>query len=996
MSVRLSLLSLCLTSMAWAGISPSRLEVNLGPFPVDGYPAGAGGQPWLGRAGAIRGILGSLAFEENRGQFDRRVRFVLRSPQYTAFFLQDRVTIGFRAPNGKAYTTSMRLNAGSPSAKLEGLDAVPVQTNYLRGASAARWVRSVRHYARIRYRGVYPGIDLVFWRSPDTGLEYDWVVAPGGNAAVIRTTFDKAAQVRLEPRGDLVVEKQHFEWRHRKPLAYQTTSTGRSPVDASFRLARGVAGFGVSNYDHAKPLVIDPVVLSAITFGGTGIQGEVGTAVNQDAGNAVALGPANGGGLVYVAGIAVTLDFPRNNSKFGVHYLGADAFVASVGAQSGLLTVYFLGGSGNDAATGIAVDPQGNVYATGYTSSADFPLVNAADSTQGGAFVAKFSPDFSSLIYSTYVAAFPAELSTAIAVDSTGNAYVTGQTTGQYFTATAGAFQLKPRGASPTAFVLKLDPTGKPVYATFLGGSLGDQGTAITVDAASNVYITGLTASNDFPVTPAVIEPACSSCGGSYATGGAFVTKLNPSGTGLVYSTYLGGGSGAVGAGIALDAAGNIYVAGEVPTPSPALPGVIPFPTTPGAFQHTTQAGGAAFIAKLNTTASSLIYSTLLAGPSPAPSDSGSGASALAVDTAGSALVTGWTAQADFPLVKPLQTVIGSQKTCASAPVSGGGTQGALPCGDAFVSKLSTDGTALEWSTYLGGSDYDAGRGIAVSNTEEVFVTGVTASTDFPASSVGHGSVFLVRLGQTLDAPGISAAGVTNAASFVTGLVPGGLATIFGVGFTQSGGVATAASFPLPLEIGGVFVTVDRTSAPLLAVTNQQVNFVVPWSVSPPTASVTVTVHGPGFNGFTSTSVSSIPVQAPVLALQPAIYLTDGAHAAAQHGADYSLIDAAHPAAPGEAIVLYVNGLGPVQPAVDLGAPAPSTPPAQTVVNPVVTIGGLPSQVLFSGLTPGFASLYQLNVVVPQAAQPGDQAVLITVQTPQGPQVSNTAKIPVL
>jgi len=649
--------------------------------------------------------------------------------------------------------------------------------------------------------------------------------------------------------------------------------------------------------------------------------------------------------------------------------------------------VYFLGGSGDDAATGMALDAQGNVYVTGYTDSPDFPLVNAAQTASGGGFAAKFSANFSALVYSTYVGMAPSPMpypfgavasdQSAIAVDASGAAYITGATDAQYFTASKGAFQTT-AGKGQTSFVLKLDASGKLVYATFLGGTVLDYGYAIAVDAADNVYVAGFTESPDFPVTAGVLGPSCAQCGplGS----GAFVTKLNPTGTGLVFSTFLGGGSGASANGIAVDAAGNSYIAGGV-----TGPGIATFPTTPGAFQRSPVLEEfAAFVAKLNPAGSALVYSTLLSGTSGANTYNGEAAAgAIALDTAGNAYVTGWTGEVDFPLVKPLQTVIGSQFTCDLG----------IPCGDAFIARLSPDGSTLEWSTYFGGSFFDAGAAIAVSG-QEVYVAGTTGSADFPGlSSAGPGSVFLLDISQSADAPGVSAAGVTSAASYVTGLVPGGLATIFGSGFTSTAGIQVAQSFPLPLQIDGVSVMVGGIAAPLPALANvngaQQINFVTPWDVAnvrpDQTTSVVVSVNG----------VSSIPVQPPFADLQPALYLYDGTYAAAQHGSGYALITSGNPAQPGEIVILYADGLGLVQAAVALGAAAPSSPPSTTVVNPVVTIGGAQADVFFSGLAPGFANLYQLNVQVPPGAQAGEQSVAISVQTASGPIVSPAALLPV-
>lgn len=949
--------------------------------------------------------LPSLAFEANRGQLDRRVQFVLRAPDYTAFFLEDRVTIGFRAEDGSASTVSMKLRGANRRAALEGVDEIAIRAGYLRGRDAARWVRNVPHYAKLCYRDIYPGVDLVFRREADR-LEYDWVVAPGGDPSAIRVRFDSDASVVTDPGGDLVVSRKGFTWRHRKPSAYQNTGRARAPVSVAFRIFAGrEGGFDVSGYDRTRSLVIDPVIVFSIVFGGHGANRTVNGF--GDAGNAVAYNPALSS--VYVAGTAVSMNFPQGDSKYQVHNEGSDAFVACFAIKAdgttASLSVYFLGGSLNDAATGVTFDPLGNVYVAGYTFSTDFPLVNAMQSTPGGGFVAKFTSDFSSLVYSTYVGSLrlggPGSQPLAVAADTSGNAYVTGEADPALFTATPGAFQTTAAAGSYPAFVLKLGPSGKTSYATFLGNTDVEWGAAVAVDASSNAYVAGFTSSG-FPTTPGVIQPACTANIPSGCTG-AFVAKLNSAGTALLYSTFLGGGSGASANALAVDTAGNAYVAGSTLTPNPVLPGLINFPTTPGSFQQTTQEGAAAFISKLNPTGTALVYSTLVAGPGPPPAYEGgiSSVNGIAIDAAGAAYLTGFTQQPDFPLSDPIQAVIGSEQLCAEgaspSPVGAG-----VVCGDAFVAKLSPDGSALEWSTYLGGSDWDSGSGIAASGGD-VYVTGTTVSYDFPgypsyttciypqtfSGCAGYpvipGSVFLAHLNESANAAGLSGPGVTSAASFATGVTPGALVTIFGTGFTNAPGVQTATCCPLPTELGGVSVDFYFGSgpAPLLAVSNEQINLVAPWEFEPgwDPSYTPVTVYVNGLPG--------LPVMAAFSPYQPALYTTGGTYAIAQHSSNYSLITSASPAQPGEVIILYANGLGPVQPAVAPGAAAPSNPPATTVVNPTVTIGGTLAEVSFSGLAPGFVSLYQLNVRVPQSTQPGNQAVVVSIY--EGPGLAYTS-----
>jgi hypothetical protein len=371
------------------------------------------------------------------------------------------------------------------------------------------------------------------------------------------------------------------------------------------------------------------------------------------------------------------------------------------------------------------------------------------------------------LFYSTYLGSGGLDGGSGIAVDTAGNAYVTGETFSMNFLTpfptTPGSFQTT-SGVGSDAFVTKLNPTGSAlVYSTYLAGSGFDTGSGIAVDALGNAYVTGATRSGDFPTTLGAFQPTF---GGGFNE--AFVTKLNPTGSALVYSTYLGGRGGFLGdggSGIAVDGAGNAYVTGATDSPD--------FPTTVGAVQPTIRGGFDAFVTKLNPTGSALVYSTYLGGTS--ASDEGSG---IAVDTAGNAYVTGSTFSRDFP------TTVGAFQT-----TRGGGF-------DAFVTKLNPTGSALVYSTYLGGSDFDFGNGIAVDTAGNVYVTGRTDSSDFPT---------------TLGAFQTTFGGGFNDA-FVTKLNPTGSALVYStyLGGSRSGDVGLGIALD---TAGHAYVTGETNSS---------------------------------------------------------------------------------------------------------------------------------------------------------------------------------------
>ncbi len=368
------------------------------------------------------------------------------------------------------------------------------------------------------------------------------------------------------------------------------------------------------------------------------------------------------------------------------------ARIQSVLSASSVTLVYStsLSGDGAYAGYGIAVDASGSAYVTGYTSSTDFPTAGPYQTDQGGTdvFVTKLSPDGNSLVYSTYIGGGGTDEGEDIVVQGNGSVYVTGHTSSGDFP-TAGPFQTDQGG--PDVFVTKLGPDGDSLmYSTYLGGGVDDRGFGIDVDGSGSAYVTGWTTSTDFPTV------------GPYQTDqieyDVFVTKLSPTGNSLAYSTYLGGGRNDFCLGITVDESGSAYVTG--------VTGSTDFPTA-GPYQ--TDLGDAdVFVTKLSPDGNSLVYSTYLGG---GRNDLGYG---IDVDGSGSAYVTGLTFSSDFPTAGPYQTN--------------------QPTWDAFVTKLSPDGSGLEYSTYLGGGDEDRGFGIAVDGSGSAYVTGWIHSTDFPTA----------------------------------------------------------------------------------------------------------------------------------------------------------------------------------------------------------------------------------------------------------------------
>jgi hypothetical protein len=629
-----------------------------------------------------------LQFELNQGQSDPQVKFLSRGPGYTLFLTATEAVLSLPTPAAPS-VLRLKLWGAQANAEVRGAAPLPGQVNYFRGRDPAKWHRHIPTYAQVRYEGVYPGIDLVYY-ARQRQLEYDFVVAPEADPRQIRLAFEGTADApRLDAQGSLILPLASGEVRLQPPGVYQEVDGQRQAVAGRYVLhseaGQVQVGFEVADYDRSRPLVIDPVLVYSTYGGGSG----------TDEGSRIAV---DGEGQAYVTGRTDSADFPTLNALQPTFGGVQDAFVAKLSAD-GTAIIYstYLGGSAADGGSGVAVDGMGQAHVTGRTSSTDFPTLNPIDAALGGtqdAFVAKLSAD-GVLIYSTYGGGSGTDEGARIAVDGEGQAYVIGRTESADFPTTPNALDTE-LGGVQDAFVAKLSADGTAVvYSTYLGGSAIDAGASIAVNGDEQAYVTGLTQSADFPTLNAV-DP---DLGG---TQDAFVTKLSADGTALVYSTYGGGSGSEAGTGIALDEEDQAYVTGFTDSTD--------FPTL-NALQPTFGGGELdAFVAALDANGTAILYSTYLGGSN---TDAGS---TIAVNGVGEAYVTGRTESTDFPILDALDAELG-------------GTQ------DAFVAKLGAGGTALVYSTYLGGSAIDAGAGIAVitvNRVDQAYVTGRTESTDFP------------------------------------------------------------------------------------------------------------------------------------------------------------------------------------------------------------------------------------------------------------------------
>jgi len=703
-----------------------------------------------------------LSFERNEGQAGSQVRFISRGVGYTLFLTgSDAVlalsksrtqVVGGALPSGAARARNKprrdpRLagrssgGAGIPPTSLTesavwlhiagantcprviGLDKLPSVANYLIGNNRRRWHTNIPTYARVAYHDVYPGVDLIYYGHQGR-LEYDWTLAPGADPRTIALSIRGAQRVRVDRGGALLIQTKNGVLRQDTPVVYQQIAGHRRRVAGGYALARsGRLSFAVGHYDRHRPLTIDPVLSYSTYLGGGG--DDHGTGITVD-----------GAGNAYVLGATASSTFPTSTGAAQSAYGGNnDVFVTKLNAAgNGLVYSTYLGGSGDDvgpngASQSIAVDSGGDAYITGDTLSTDFPTTaNAYSRTFAGggyyggdAFVSKLNASGSGLLYSTYLGGSGNDYGKGIAVDTYGNAYITGHTSSVDFPTTANALTRTYIGRSE-GFVAKVNTNANGsaslAYSTYLAGAdqdnNGGYNIALDADNAGNVYVTGDTGSSSFPTTANAYQRT--NGGGvcnSASCHDAFLVKLNTVSGVLAYSTYLGGNGDERSFGVATDGVGDAYITGWTLSAN--------FPTTPNALPGGYHGGYDAFVAEFNTNASgsaSLAYSTYLGGSG---DDEGY---SIAADGFGNAYVTGWTSSTDFPTVNPSQAA------------NGGGR-------DAFVAELNTaagGASALVYSTYLGGSGGDAGYGVATDGTGSAYVVGDTTSTNFPTTNPTQGA----------------------------------------------------------------------------------------------------------------------------------------------------------------------------------------------------------------------------------------------------------------
>jgi len=666
----------------------------------------------------------------------------------------------------------MKLIGADAKVKGDARDQLPGKRNYFLGNDPTKWRVNIPTYGRVRYDEVYPGISLVYY-GREGRLEYDFQILPGANPHAIEFGFSGEVRPRIAANGDLVLRFKGGELREPAPTVYQEVAGARQSVPGRYLLTgKREISFDVGAYDKTRPLIIDPTLVYSTYLGGSG--DEVGSSIAVDNSN-----------NVYITGTTSSTNFPTLGPAFANNAGLSDIFVTKINA-AGSAIVYstYIGGSGLDRGDGIAVDSSGNAYVAGRvdSSSTNFPTTNGALATtyRGGDFdgvLFKLNSQGNALVYSTFIGGEANDSTEGVAVDSPGNAYITGGTKSFGFPTTVNAYQ-GTIGGDTDAYLAKINPTGTSlVYSTLIGGTGTDRASGVAIDSSGNAYVVGFAGSADFPN----VSSFQSSSGGGFD---AFVAKIDTTASGLaslVFCSYLGGSGDDKAYGIAIDNGGNnVYVVGQTsstnfPLLNPAQPG------PGGSFD--------AFIAKISSTGTK-VYATYLGG------SGDDRATGVAVNSVGAVYVTGFTSSTNFPTVSPLQIA------------NGGGF-------DAFVAKLNPAGSAFLYSTYFGGSANEnmvsavtAHNPIALDSSSNAYITGYTASTNFPtgsalqATSAGGQDAFVAKISD-----------VTSPSDYALSVTPGSRTVSPGGGTTYNVTATPAGGFTGTISVSVTGPSSDSTSS---------------------------------------------------------------------------------------------------------------------------------------------------------------------------------------
>jgi len=936
-----------------------------------------------------------LSFEANQGQADNQVKFLAHGDGYSLFLTSNEAVFTLRTSAGVKAPPSvfrMELLGAEPNAQVSGADQLQGVANYFIGNDPKKWRSGISAYGKVKYRGIYPGVDAAFYGN-QRQLEYDFVVAPGANPRHISLRLTGVTP-SLDSEGNVLLRLADGDLALKKPVVYQNIDGGKKIVDARYIVAGDKIRFQLGNYDHSQTLVIDPVFTYLTYLGGSGPD-QIGSnqVVNQTGSPAQALA-LDSTGNVYVTGFTMSTDFPVAHP-----YQAADksttwcAFVSALNPSgTALLFSTYLGGTVYTGGNSIVWDSHDNaLYVVGTTNSPDFPILAGAfqpflspqivNGKEGSgvnysAFVAKFGAS-GQLTNSTFLGGDTQTTGFGVATDAQGRAYVTGFTvyncisglSYECFPTTPGA--VIPAGTisqNGNGFISVFDPNlSTLLYSTLLGDPNGAQTSTseafgVTVDPSGNFYVVGVTGSPSLPTTPGAFQPKVGTSNAIQVVG--FAAKFGPisaTGSSLTYLTYLeatGVSFGDLPGGVVADSQGNAYIGGYTNS--------ITFPLTPGAYQNTCKGNGCVFVTKLNPAGTAVVWSTFV--------EVADYFGAIQLDGQGNVYVTGHSNEF-FQAVNSVQ----------SGLTAGG-----------FVSKLDPTGSTLLFSSVVGSGVGTLGNsslsGLAVDTSGNIYVAGNIVDATLPTTpgvfqpsyhggqgAYGDGLIAKIALSTATPQPSVFSGGVVPVYSSSTTIQPGEWVSIYGANLASA---AKSWNGDFPTVLGDTSVMIDGKFAYLEYVSPGLINLQAPNDSKSGSVPVVVTTLA-----GSTTSTVTLAQFAPSLLLFGSKYVagvisrSDGS--GTQGGGTYDFLGPTGnslgfptvAAKAGDAIALYGVGFGPTTPTVLAGqlysGAAATTNPVTLVINNV-------------GVTPGFAGLseaglFQINLTVPAGLGKGDVPLVAQV-----------------
>ena len=939
-----------------------------------------------------------LSFEANQGQTDSQVKFLSHGDGYSLFLTSNEVVFKLRTPAGVKAPPSvfrMKLLGAKRNAQVSGADKLPGVANYFIGNDAKKWRSGIGAYGKVKYRGIYPGVDAVFYGN-QRQLEYDFVVAPGADPKQISLGLIGVTP-SLDIEGNVLLRLADGDLALKKPIVYQNIEGGKKLVDARYTIAGGKVRFQLGRYDHSQTLVIDPAFTYLTYLGGSGPDQIGGSQVVNQTGSPAQALAIDSAGDVYVTGFTQSADFPVAHPYQGTSKSNTwTAFVSALN-PSGTALVYstYLGGSVYTEGNSVVWDSHDNaLYVVGTTNSPDFPITAGAFQTilspnevggkevsagQYNAFVAKFSPS-GQLTNSTFLGGNYPTTGFGVTTDPQGRAYVVGFTEYNCIppdSASYSCFPTTPGAVIPAGtvsqngngFVSVFDPKlSTLLYSTLLGDPNGaetntSEAFGVTVDPSGNFYVVGVTGSPSLPTTPGAFQPKLGASNAIPLVG--FAAKFGPvsaSGASLTYLTYLeatGVSFGDLPGGVVADSQGNAYIGGYTNSGT--------FPLTPGAYKSTCNGNNCVFVTKLNPKGSGLIWSTFV--------EVADYFGAIQLDAQGNVYVAGHNTEF-FQEVNPVQRGL----------VSGG-----------FVSKLDPTGTTLLFSSLVGAAGVGVNgnsslSGLAVDAAGNIYVAGNMIGATLPTTpgvfqptyhggqgAFGDGLIAKINLSAGPQAPAITSGGIVPVDSSSATIQPGEWVSIYGTNLAAANATWTGN---FPTSLGGTSVTINGKLAYLWYVSPGQINLQAPDDTTTGTVPVVVMTA----NGSATSTVTLAPFAPSFLLLDTKhvtgiILRSDGT--GAYGGGTYDIVgptgsSLGYPtvaAKAGDSLLLFGVGFGPTSQVVAAGqafsGAASTTNAVSVLINNVSVIPG------FAGLSG--AGLYQINLILPAGIGTGDVTLAASV-----------------